>query len=270
MTGGFNMLRTGGESQTGIAGGLINMATGTRAGDTVSLVIQLAPEIYGVVALGKSALVTDTSKAQALKAADALDDAAFKRGNISERAPAGTERQVLQTPEVKAQTAAEATRKATAEAAETEAKASEIVVTGKRKGWPESVVAENSSVWKLGPGPRGEAIEQAFGHNLPGNFPVIDRFNNGIAISIKSIDLDGASYLTGNILKNMLTSYVDKVASFNGKTWADQVIRSNDIKGRALEIIVPHRGTAAQQATLNQIIKYGSEKGVTVDVIPYP
>lgn len=126
------------------------------------------------------------------------------------------------------------------------------------------------AVWKLGPGPRGEAIEQAFGHNLPGNFPVIDRFNNGVATSIKSIDLDGASYLTGNTLGNTLTRYVDKVAGFNGRTWAGRTIRSNEINGRGLEVIVPHSGTAAQQATLNQIIKYGSTKGVTVNVIPYP
>jgi filamentous hemagglutinin len=125
-------------------------------------------------------------------------------------------------------------------------------------------------VWKLGPGPRGEAIEQALGHNLPGNFPVIDRFNNGIATSIKSIDLDGASYLTGNTLRNTLTRYVDKTAAFNGKTWAGREILSNQINGRALEVIVPHSGTAAQQATLSQIIKYGSTKGVTVNVIPYP
>jgi hypothetical protein len=131
-------------------------------------------------------------------------------------------------------------------------------------------VVEGGAVWKLGPGPRGEAIEQAFGHNLPGNFPVIDRFNNGVASSIKSIDLDGASYLTGNTLGNTLTRYVDKVAGFNGRTWADQVIRSSDIKGRALDVVVPHSGSAAQQATLNQIIKYGSTKGVTVNVIPYP
>ncbi len=74
-------------------GGLINMATGTRAGDTISLVIQLAPEVYGVVALGKTAMTTYPGKAAALKAADMLDDAAFKSGQIKERAPAGTERQ---------------------------------------------------------------------------------------------------------------------------------------------------------------------------------
>jgi hypothetical protein len=131
VTGGLNTLRTGGESQTGIAGGLINAATGTRAGDTISLVIQLSPELYGVVALGKAAMTTYTSKAAALKAADALDETAFKAGQIKERAPAGTEREILQTPEVKAQLAKDAEAKAAADAAEAELKANEIVVTAK-------------------------------------------------------------------------------------------------------------------------------------------
>jgi hypothetical protein len=130
--------------------------------------------------------------------------------------------------------------------------------------------AAKSNVWRLGAGPRGEAIEQALGHNLPGNFPTIDRFQNGIATSIKSIDLDGASYLTGNGLRNTLTRYVDKVAGFNGKSWAGTTIRSSEITGRSLEVVVPHSGTAAQQATLNQIIQYGAKQGVTVKVIPYP
>ncbi|WP_404977819.1 hypothetical protein [Asticcacaulis sp. BE141] len=47
-------------------------------------------------------------------------------------------------------------------------------------------------------------------------------------------------------------------------------IRSSQISGRALDIVVPHSGSAAQQATINQIIKYGSTKGVTVNVIHYP
>jgi hypothetical protein len=131
VTGGLNTLRTGGESQTGIAGGLINAVTGTRAGDTISLVIQLSPELYGVVAMGKAAMTTYPSKAAALKAADALDETAFKTGQIKDRAPAGTEREILQTPEVKAQLAKEAEAKAAAEAAEAELKANEIIVTAK-------------------------------------------------------------------------------------------------------------------------------------------
>lgn len=108
------------------------------------------------------------------------------------------------------------------------------------------------------------------GHNLPGNFPTIDRFSNGIATSIKSIDLDAASYLSGNGLRNTLTRYVDKVADFNGANWAKVRIQPNQITGRSLEVVVPHGGNAAQQATLADIIKYGSSQNVTVKVITVP
>jgi hypothetical protein len=131
VTGGLNTLRTGGESQTGIAGGLINAATSTRAGDTVSILIQLSPEAFGLIAMGKAGMTVYPNKAAALREAEALDDAAFRAGQIKERAPAGTEREILQTPQVKAQLARDAEAKALAEAAEAEAKANEIVVTAK-------------------------------------------------------------------------------------------------------------------------------------------
>ncbi|MEM6857038.1 MAG: hypothetical protein AAF559_04130 [Pseudomonadota bacterium] len=93
---------------------------------------------------------------------------------------------------------------------------------------------------------------------------------DGIATSIKSIDLDAPSYLSGNGLRSTLTRYVDKVAAFNGKKWAGKTIRADSVTGRSLDVVVPHGGTAAQQATLNDMIQYGSKQGVTVSVIPFP
>src|SRR6185437_16016786 len=43
------------------------------------------------------------------------------------------------------------------------------------------------SVWKMGAVLRGRAIEQMLGANLPRTFPVIDKFANGLATSIKSL-----------------------------------------------------------------------------------
>ncbi|MGR3313278.1 hypothetical protein [Roseovarius indicus] len=66
---------------------------------------------------------------------------------------------------------------------------------------------------------------------MPGNFPVIDKFENGLATSIKSIDLDAATYQSGATLTGTLNGYVDKVAGFQGKTWAGVRIRGQDIDG---------------------------------------
>lgn len=75
--------------------------------------------------------------------------------------------------------------------------------------------AKNSpgSYW---PVVRGEMIERQLGQNLHKNFPVIDRFQDGIATSIKSIDLNSATYQNPAKLTSVLTRYVDKVAEFKG------------------------------------------------------
>lgn len=127
-----------------------------------------------------------------------------------------------------------------------------------------------SGVWKLNPFLRGQRIEQALGHNLPGNFPVIDKFENGLATSIKSLDLDAATYQSGSTLTRTLNGYVDKVAGFQGRTWAGVRIRSQDISGRALDLAIPHGGSAAQRAIINQTVKYGASRGVSVNVITFP
>ena len=116
---------------------------------------------------------------------------------------------------------------------------------------PKAVVAPaaESGVWKLNPFTRGQQIEQALGHNLPGNFPVIDKFENGLATSIKSLDLDAATYQSGSTLTRTLNGYVDKVAGFQGRTWAGVRIRPQDVTGRALDLAIPHSGSAAQQAS---------------------
>ena len=53
--------------------------------------------------------------------------------------------------------------------------------------------SQKDSVWSMGPGPRGLEIESRLGGNLPPGFPKIDHFENGVAKSIKSIDLNTPS-----------------------------------------------------------------------------
>ncbi|QDY07874.1 hypothetical protein FJK98_12430 [Micromonospora sp. HM134] len=129
-----------------------------------------------------------------------------------------------------------------------------------------------SSVWKLNQFERGLAIEAKLGGNLPRGFPTIDRFANGTATSIKSIDLTAKSYQSAGQLTSRLQGYVDKVADFATSSkvdWAHRTIRPGEVTARELEIAV-QRGaaTGAQRNTLNQIVQYGAQKGVTVRIIP--
>lgn len=62
------------------------------------------------------------------------------------------------------------------------------------------------SVWQMRPFERGVAIENMLGRSpqLAQNFPVIDRWNNGVATSIKSIDLMAKSYQnTGTLTRTI-------------------------------------------------------------------
>jgi hypothetical protein len=133
--------------------------------------------------------------------------------------------------------------------------------------------AAESSVWELGPGLRGQAIEQALGQNFPGNFPVIDKFENGLATSIKSLDLGAPSYQDAAALDRTLSGYIDKVVNYNGtgpQGWAGVIIPQSQITGRALDLAIPNAGTAVQQKIINQAVLNGAAKGVTVNVIIYP
>jgi RHS repeat-associated protein len=127
-----------------------------------------------------------------------------------------------------------------------------------------------ANIWSMRAFKRGQVLEQMFGHNLPGNFPVIDRFANGIATSIKSLNLNAKTYQSASRLSRTLTGYVNKVASFNGRTWAGVTVRSGDITGRALDLIVPGSGSPAQRAAIQQAIQYATSRGVSLNLIIYP
>ena len=102
--------------------------------------------------------------------------------------------------------------------------------------------ASPSSVWKLGWGLRGQKINEAFGDpTFPSNYPVIDKIPNGVATSVKSIDLNAATYQNEASLANRLNKLIDDVREFNGVTWGGLPISDVDIKGRAVQVfeVVP-------------------------------
>ena len=125
-------------------------------------------------------------------------------------------------------------------------------------------------VWERTPYDRGREIEKMLGQNLPQNYPTIDRWSDGVATSIKSIDLASKTYLKDNNLLRLAEGYVDEVASFKGreKPWGDAgPIYERDIKERALDLVIPPcPPTAEQQAALKELIDYGRRNDVTVTI----
>lgn len=117
---------------------------------------------------------------------------------------------------------------------------------------------------------RGVALEQAYGGNLPPYFPVIDRFVDGVATSIKSIDLSANSYQSMSALTATMTRYINKLSTFAGAARMGATVRGPEITARTLEVIVPSgSATAAQQAVINAAVQYGQTVGVAVKIIEH-
>jgi hypothetical protein len=127
-----------------------------------------------------------------------------------------------------------------------------------------------SDVWKLGWGLRGATISKALGENLLSNFPVIDRFSEGVATSIKSIDLNANTYQDAARLTSLLNGYVNKVAAFNGIEWGTVNILPEEITGRTLNLAIP-KGirTVAQRAALQAVQARAKSLGVNFIVTPF-
>ncbi len=131
----------------------------------------------------------------------------------------------------------------------------------------------STSVWTKRPFDRGTDIEKQIGQNLPQNFPVIDRFENGVATSIKSLDVNASSYQSTATLTRTLNRYIDNVAAYNGTGpggWAGANVDASQITARGLDLVIPNSGSIAQQQVIKQAVEYGLSKGVKVNVIIHP
>jgi hypothetical protein len=123
------------------------------------------------------------------------------------------------------------------------------------------------NVWLLNDLLRGRIAEVVHGRTLPFGFPKIDRFVNGIATSIKSINLNAPYYRDAKALYYTLRNQINRVVDFIGARHASVKIEEHQIMGRALDVLVPHTGSVAQKSAIKQAIEYGAQQGVTVNII---
>jgi hypothetical protein len=127
-----------------------------------------------------------------------------------------------------------------------------------------------SPVWKLGWGLRGQKINEVFGDpTFPSNYPVIDKIPNGVATSVKSIDLNAATYQNEASLANRLNKFVADVREFEGADWGGKNIRDTDIDGRAVQVIVPSGSFARDKQLVFEKVRSAAmrNKRRPVDII---
>lgn len=129
-----------------------------------------------------------------------------------------------------------------------------------------------SDVWKLGWAARGRQIEDALTADapetrLPPHFPVIDQWADGVATSIKSIDLNAATYQDAG----RLAYRISKLADFDGAAYGETVeVLGENIKTRVLNLAVPKGSvTSAQRSAIDAAIARAKEAGVTLKITPY-
>jgi hypothetical protein len=128
------------------------------------------------------------------------------------------------------------------------------------------------SVWELNPFRRGVEIENMLGRSshLSQNFPVIDRFRNGVATSIKSIDLGASSYQNISTLTSKVTGYVNTLANWQGTRWGGFEVGANDIAAREVLLAIPPGASEAQMAALQQLQQWATTVGVTLNITVVP
>ncbi len=129
-----------------------------------------------------------------------------------------------------------------------------------------------ASPWALPAFQRGQVIEDMLGRSpfLVRNFPVIDRFVNGVATSIKSLDLRAASYQDISTLTSTVQRYVNTLANWQGATWRGVRINAAQITGRELLLAIPPGATQAQMEALQQVQQWAQTVGVTLNIVIVP
>ena len=142
---------------------------------------------------------------------------------------------------------------------------------GAAKALAPGAAETGADVWRLGWAARGRQIEKTLGADLPANFPVIDSFTtDGIATSIKSIDLKSAIYQDAGRLSARINAYVNDLAKFNGDEWGDKLVKPADITRRVLKIAIPKNSLSdVQRAAINAAKIRAKGRGVDLIIVPF-
>jgi RHS repeat-associated protein len=131
-------------------------------------------------------------------------------------------------------------------------------------GGASSGASRTGSVWGFNPSQRGMMIERALGGNLPTNFPVVDKLANGVATSIKSIDVTAKSYQKSGALLGTLKGYVNSLKNFSGSTYGRTTIQEGvDFTSKSLEVAVqPGKASLNQWEQIGKAMQYAKDNGV--------
>ncbi len=132
-----------------------------------------------------------------------------------------------------------------------------------------AVIEAPSEAWKLGWAARGNYFNEQLGGNLPPAFRVIDRFVDGAATSIKSIDLNAATYQDPRRLMSTLSRYTNALAEYAGSELGGFRVRAEDITSRTLSIAIPKGSMTSFQRKGIEAARVQA-RGLGIDLVVTP
>ncbi len=133
----------------------------------------------------------------------------------------------------------------------------------------DEVVALPKDTWLKGWLERGNIIDKLRGNGLGHNFPVIDKLESKVAVSIKSLDTAAATYQKGSALASKLNSFVYQLSRFDGASFGGKsAFKGVDFSSKALELVIPDVQLSMEQ--IQAIIKakeYAGSLGIGFKII---
>ena len=125
-----------------------------------------------------------------------------------------------------------------------------------------------AEIWLEDKFERGIEIDGLRGNSLGSNYPVVDKYDNGVVTSIKSRNLSDKSYQNGKILEYTIKRDINILKDFEMVDWAGKEYASLPIKIRNLEVVVPNMSLNEHQINaINKMIKYGKINGVNLIIV---
>ena len=136
-------------------------------------------------------------------------------------------------------------------------------------GGEERVKDIEENIWELTPWERGRLIQQMqpYKRNVSSNFPVITRFKDGVAIKVRSINLNDASYQNNTQVRSQIRGEINKIYAFEGAERGETKIQKEDVVSKKVIIVVP-KGTIRKTLLpiLEQCKAYAVEKNITLRI----
>ena len=130
----------------------------------------------------------------------------------------------------------------------------------------DDVVYTADDGWSMAPVKRGNYFDDTFGNNLGHNFPVIDKLENRVITSIKSIDTGLKSYQGAKVYSKIVGD-ARKLYKFTSKTWANIPVLQTDYDSKVLQIILPNGTVTAEQILSLQSAKQYIMNNYNIQVI---